>query len=139
MDLWELEYEMKGIDDGFLSTDTAFKTMEDLYINGNYTEFYTVTGDGNSDHRACYKAMKMMMEKYPNLKYRQFMVYYYGNSRKSPVTLTDNFTDVDVSKYESQKKAALQIYYNINTIIPGFYPYSDGLVQLSPERVYYIN
>lgn len=139
MRLWNLEYEIKSIDDGYLSTNIAFKTMEDLYLQGNYTEFYTVTGDGNPDHYACFEAMKRMKEKYPDLKYREFPIYYYQSGRKTPLTLTNNYTDVDVSKFKGQKKAAFQIYYNINTIIPEFYPYSDGLMQVSPERIYYIN
>ncbi len=139
MDLWGTEYEMKGIDDGTLTADMVFKTMEDLYLMDNFTEFYTVTGDENPDHRACYDGMKRMMEKYPQLKYREFTIYYYRASRSTPLALTDNYADVDVSKFISQKKAAFQVYYNINTITPEFYPYSDGLKQASPERIYYIN
>ncbi|MGZ7070755.1 MAG: PIG-L deacetylase family protein [Methanobacterium sp.] len=139
MDLWGLDYEMKGLNDGGLTADMAFNTMEDLYLKDGYTEFYTVTGDGDSDHRACYEGMKRMMDKYPNLKYREFPIYYYHYSRDSPLALTNNYIDVDVSKYVSQKKAAFQVYYNINTIIPAYYPYSDGLKKASPERIYYIN
>lgn len=139
MDLWGLEYEIKGLNDGELTADIAFNTMENLYLKQGYTEFYTVTGDGDSDHRACYDAMKRMMEKYPNLKYREFPIYYYHASRNTPLALTDNYTDVNVSKFISQKKAAFQVYYNINTITPQFYPYSNGVKQASPERIYYIN
>jgi LmbE family N-acetylglucosaminyl deacetylase len=139
MDLYGCDYETKGIDDGDLSNETAFQTMEKLYLNGNYTEFYTVTGDGNNDHLACYQAMKMMMEKYPELKYREFPIYYYHANHKNPKTLTDNFTDVDVSNFIVKKQEAFQIYYNINTIIPEFYPYSTGYYQASPERIFYIN
>lgn len=139
MKLWGLEYEMKGFNDGGLNSDIVFETMENLYLQEGYTEFYTVTGDRDPDHKACYDAMKRMIEKYPNLKYREFPIYYYHMNQRIPLTLTNNYTDVDVSKYASQKKAAFQIYYNINTIAPEFYPYSDGLIRESPERVYYVN
>lgn len=139
MNILEVPYEMKGITDGYLSTDTAFKTMENLYLEGNFTEFYTVTADGSPDHLSCYRAMKKMKEKYPNLKYRQFPIYYYHKDRKNPITLSSDYKDIDVSKYKSKKMEAFKIYYNINTLIPEFYPYSDGLIQSSPERIYYIN
>jgi LmbE family N-acetylglucosaminyl deacetylase len=139
MDLFGCDYETKGIDDGDLNSSTVFGTMEDLYIKGCYTEFYTVTGDGNPDHQACYQAMKEMKVKYPDLKYREFPIYYYNSMRRKPLPIVNNSTEIDVSKYITKKKEAFQIYYNINTIIPQFYPYSDGLIQASPEKIFYIN
>lgn len=133
------DYNMHGYDDGTVTAEAVFTTMENLYLNDGYNVFYTVTGDGNSDHLACYKAMKMMKEKYPNLKYREFPIYYYHLARPSSTALTNNYTDQNVNKYASKKKSAFQVYYNINTIQPIFYPYSDGLYSIGPERIYYIN
>ncbi len=132
-------YNIHGYDDGKLNAEVVFTTMENLYLNEGYTVFYTVTGDGNIDHLACYKGMKMMMEKYPNLKYRQFPIYYYHTVRETPRPLTKNCTDVNVNNYASKKKSAFQVYYNIHTILPIFYPWSDGLYSIGPERIYYIN
>ena len=133
------DYNMQGYDDGTLTAAQVFSTMENLYLNQGCTVFYTVTGDGNSDHMACYQAMLMMEMKYPNLEYRQFPIYYYHTSRPTSLALTNNSTDEDVSQYTSKKLSAFQVYYNINTIRPIFYPYSDGLYSSSPERIYYIN
>jgi LmbE family N-acetylglucosaminyl deacetylase len=139
MAIFGTEYNIHGFDDGTLNSDIVFTTMENLYLNGGYNVFYTVTGDGNIDHLACYQGMKRMMEKYPNLKYRQFPIYYYHTVRETPSPLTKNYTDQNVNNYASKKKSAFQVYYNINTIQPIFYPYSDGLYSIGPERIYYIN
>nr|WP_319372377.1 PIG-L family deacetylase [uncultured Methanobacterium sp.] len=133
------DYNMQGYDDGTLTAAEVFTTMEDLYLNQGCTVFYTVTGDGNSDHMACYQGMLMMEMKYPNLEYREFPIYYYHTSRPASLALTNNTTDEDVTQYTSKKMSAFQVYYNINTIHRIFYPYSDGLYNSSPERIYYIN
>ncbi|EKQ50778.1 MAG: putative LmbE-like protein [Methanobacterium sp. Maddingley MBC34] len=133
------DYNIQGYSDGTLTAAEVFTTMENLYLNQGYTVFYTVTGDGNSDHLACYQAMLMMEMKYPNLEYREFPIYYYHTSRPASLALTNNTTDEDVTQYTSKKKSAFQVYYNINTIHQIFYPYSDGLYSSSPERIYYIN
>ncbi|MCC7550545.1 MAG: PIG-L family deacetylase [Methanobacterium sp.] len=133
------DYNMQGYDDGTLNADIVFTTMENLYLKEGYTVFYTVTGDGNVDHLACYQGMKKMKEKYPNLKYRQFPVYYYHYYRQNPMSLTKNYTDLNVNNYASKKKNAFQIYYAIHTILPTYYPYSDGTFCTSPERIYYMN
>ncbi|EKF86566.1 PIG-L family deacetylase [Methanobacterium formicicum] len=133
------DYNIQGYDDGTLTAAEVFTTMEDLYLNQGCTVFYTVTGDGNSDHMACYQGMLMMEMKYPNLEYREFPIYYYHASRPASLALTNNTTDEDVSQYTSKKLSAFQVYYNINTIHKIFYPYSDGLYSSSPERMYYIN
>lgn len=133
------DYNIQGYDDGAVTPEAVFTTMENLYLNEGYNVFYTVTGDGNSDHLACYNGMKMMKEKYPNLKYREFPIYYYHTARPASMALTNNYVDENVYKYAAKKKLAFQVYYNINTIKPIFYPYSDGLYSISPERIYYIN
>lgn len=133
------DYNMQGYDDGTVTAEEVFSTMEDLYLNQGYNVFYTVTGDGNSDHLACYLGMLMMEEKYPDLKYREFPIYYYHTSRNASMALTSNSTDEDVSQFGSKKKSAFQVYYNINTIKSVFYPYSDGLYSICTERIYYIN
>jgi len=139
MAIYGCNYNIEGYDDGSLNADRVFKTMENLYLNEGYTMFYTTTGDGNGDHLACSQGMKKMMEKYPNLKYRQFPIYWYHTSRPAPSPIKDNGTNVDISKYTTKKKSAFQVFYNINTIIPIFYPYSDGLYSISPEKIYYLN
>ena len=131
-------YEIHGYDDGTLNSDIVFTTMENLYLSEGYTVFYTVTGDGNIDHLACYEGMKKMKEKYPNLKYRQFPIYYYHTVRETPMPLTNNYTDVNVNNYATKKKSAFQVYYNINTILKTFYPYSSGYYSVGPERIYYM-
>ncbi|BDZ70924.1 PIG-L deacetylase family protein [Methanobacterium petrolearium] len=132
------DYEMHGYDDGTLNSDIVFTTMENLYLSEGYTVFYTVTGDGNIDHLACYEGMKKMKEKYPNLKYRQFPVYYYRTARETPMTLTNNYTDININIYSTKKKSAFQVYYNINTILSTYYPYSSGYYSVGPERIYFM-
>ncbi len=132
-------YNIHSFDDGALNANVVFTTMENLYLKEGYTVFYTTTGDGNGDHLACQQGMAMMKEKYPNLKYRQFPIYYYHATRATTSALTNNYTDVNVNKYAAKKKSAFQVYYNIHTILNTFYPYSDGLYSISPERIYYMN
>ncbi|MDR2873160.1 MAG: PIG-L family deacetylase [Methanobrevibacter sp.] len=130
-------YILHGIDDGGLTTDDAFKTMEDLYLKDGYKTFYTTTGDGNIDHNAAHEALKKMQEKYPDLKYRQFPVYHYHNTQAIPEPANPNYIDLDVDKYANKKKEMFQVYYNINTILPSFYPRSDGEIAFGPERIYH--
>jgi len=132
-------YNIHGFNDGALNANVVFVTMENLYLNEGYTVFYTTTGDGNIDHLACQQGMKMMMDKYPQLKYRQFPIYYYHANRAVTSALTNNYTDINVNQYAAKKKSAFQVYYNIHTILNTFYPYSDGLYSIGPERIYYIN
>ncbi len=139
MAIYGCQYNIEGYDDGSLNSDIVFTAMEDLYLKGGYTTFYTVTGDINGDHLACYQAMIRMKEKYPQLKYREFPIYWYRSSTPEPMAITNNYTDIDVTKYISKKQQAFQVYYNINTILPSFYPYSTGAISSSPERIYYIN
>ncbi len=139
MEIYGTEYKIHGYKDGALNSDVVFTTMENLYLTENYTVFYTVTGDGNSDHFACHMGMKKMREKYPNLKYRQFPVYYYRTSRESPMSLTKNCSEININIYAPKKRSAFQVYYNINTILPTFYPYSSGFYSVSPELIYYMN
>ncbi|MDR2623865.1 MAG: PIG-L family deacetylase [Methanobrevibacter sp.] len=131
------DYSMHHIDDGTLTTDEAFEVMENLYLKEGYTIFYTTTGDGNPDHHACHEAMRRMQEKYPDLKYRQFPVYYYHHQQAKPEPLNSQYLDVNIDKYGNTKKKLFQVYYNINTILPSFYPRSDGVIGFGPERVYY--
>ncbi|MDR2831293.1 MAG: PIG-L family deacetylase [Methanobrevibacter sp.] len=133
-------YKTHGFDDGALTTDEVFSVMEELYLKDGYTTFYTTTGDGNPDHHACHEAMKKMKEKYPNLKYRQFPIYYYfmGRGRTNPTQpLNYNYIDVNVNKYGNMKKRMFSVYYNIHIILPSFYPHSDGLISDGMERIYY--
>jgi LmbE family N-acetylglucosaminyl deacetylase len=134
-------YTFHGIDDGALTPDVAFKVMENLYLKEGYKTFYTPTGDGNPDHNACHQAMKKMQEKYPDLNYRQFPVYYYlkdGNRIKTiPEPLNSKYIDLNVDKYANKKKEMFQVYYNVNMLLPIFYSHSDGLIAFGPERIYY--
>lgn len=139
MAIYGCQYNIEGYGDGSLNSDIVFATMENLYLKGGYTTFYTVTGDVNGDHLACQEAMIKMKEKYPNLKYRQFPIYWYRSSTPEPTPIVNNFTDINVNKYISKKQKAFQVYYNINTILSTFYPYSSGELSSSPERIYYIN
>ncbi len=139
MAIFGTHYNIHSFDDGALNSEIVFTTMENLYLKEGYTVFYTTTGDGNSDHLACQQGMAKMKEKYPNLKYRQFPIYYYHATRAATTALTNNYTDLNVNIYAAKKKSAFQVYYNINTILNTFYPYSDGLYSTGPERIYYIN
>ncbi|MDY9923305.1 PIG-L family deacetylase [Methanobacterium sp.] len=139
MAIFGTHYNIQSFDDGALNSEIVFTTMENLYLKEGYTVFYTTTGDGNGDHLACQQGMAKMKEKYPNLKYRQFPIYYYHTTRAATTALTNNYTDVNVNTYAAKKKSAFQVYYNINTILNTFYPYSDGLYSIGPERIYYIN
>ncbi|MDR2544393.1 MAG: PIG-L family deacetylase [Methanobrevibacter sp.] len=134
------DYKLHGIDDGALNTDQVFSVMENLYLKKRIKVFYTTTGDRNPDHHACHEAMKKMQEKYPNLKYRQFPVYYYfmdHGKTKPTQSLFCSFVDVGVDAYANTIKNMFQVYYNIHTILPSFYPRSDGVISFSPERIYY--
>jgi LmbE family N-acetylglucosaminyl deacetylase len=134
------DYSMHHVDDGTLTTDEVYKVMEDLYLKEGYTVFYTTTGDRNPDHHACHEAMRRMQEKYPDLKYRQFPIYYYFYDRgitKPTEPLNSQYVDVNVDMYGNMKKRMFQVYYNINTILPSFYPRSDGVIGFGPERIYY--
>jgi LmbE family N-acetylglucosaminyl deacetylase len=130
-------YNIHGIPDGGLTPDVAFKVMEDLYLKEGYKTFYTPTGDGNIDHNACHEAMKKMEEKYPDLNYRQFPVYYYHHTQANPEPSNSKFTDLNVDKYANKKKEMFQVYYNINTLSKEFYPRSDGEIAFGPERIYH--
>ncbi|MDR1820172.1 MAG: PIG-L family deacetylase [Methanobrevibacter sp.] len=134
------DYKLHGIDDGALNTDQVFSVMENLYLKEGYKIFYTTTGDRNPDHHACHEAMKRMHEKHPNLKYRQFPIYYYfydHGKTKPTQSLFNNFIDVGVDVYAGTIKEMFQVYYNIHTILPTFYPRSNGVISFSPERIYY--
>ena len=133
------DYTIDGYNDGYLNADTVFSVMQNLYLEDGYTEFYTVTGDGNVDHHACYEAMIMMENKYPNLKYREVPIYWYHADRATPTPILNVFHDINVKRYSYKTEEAFQVYYNINSILPAFYPYSDGLYRTSHERVYYAN
>jgi LmbE family N-acetylglucosaminyl deacetylase len=131
------DYNIHGIHDGGLTTDVAFKVMEDLYLKEGYKTFYTPTGDQNPDHNACHEAMKKMQKKYPDLNYRQFPVYYYHQNQVNPEPLNFKYMDLDVNNYADKKKEMFQVYYNINTLLPTFYPRSDGKIAFGPERIYH--
>jgi LmbE family N-acetylglucosaminyl deacetylase len=139
MDIFGCSYNTHSFDDGALNSEVVFTTMENLYLKEGYTVFYTTTADGNGDHLACQQGMQKMKEKYPDLKYRQFPIYYYHANRAKTTALTKNYTDLNVNKYAAKKKSAFQVYYNIHTILNTFYPYSDGLYSIGPERIYYLN
>jgi hypothetical protein len=136
------DYSLHHLNDTKLTVDDAFNVMENLYLKEGYTIFYTTTGERNPDHHACYEAMKRMYEKYPNLKYRQFPIYYYFLARDvtHPIEpLSNDYVDIQFNKYNSMKKEMFQVYYNIGTILPVSYPYSDGELSKGLERIYFIN
>ena len=101
-----------------------------------YDEFYTTTGDYNLDHQHCADAMKLMMEKYPQLKYRQFPIYWHaadnGPEKYVPTPLVNNYTDYNVTKYLPKKLEALKVYNNIQIFAVRTY-------QTDIERIYYLN
>jgi LmbE family N-acetylglucosaminyl deacetylase len=135
MNIDGVSYEIIGLDDGGTSDENVFRVMNRMYYEG-YGEFYTTTGDYNIDHQHCADAMKLMMEKHPQLKYRQFPVYWHaadnGTVRFVPTPLVNNYTDYNVSEYLPIKKEALQVYYNIE-----LFPVSR--YQTDIERMYYLN
>jgi LmbE family N-acetylglucosaminyl deacetylase len=135
MNLDGVSYEIIGIDDGGATDENVFKVMNRMYYKG-YGEFYTTTGDYNIDHQHCADAMKIMMEKYPKLKYRQFPVYWHaadnGTVRFVPAPIVNNYTDYNVSEYLPKKQEALQFYYNIRL-------FPDSRYQTDLERIYYLN
>ncbi|WP_215414009.1 hypothetical protein, partial [Escherichia coli] len=75
------------------------------------------------------------MEKYPQLKYRQFPVYWHasnnGPERYKPMPIVNNYTDY-VTEYLPGKLEAFQVYNNIQ-IFPIF------KYQTNVERIYYLN
>jgi LmbE family N-acetylglucosaminyl deacetylase len=135
MNIDGVSYEIIGLDDGGTSDENVFRVMNRMYYEG-YGEFYTTTGDYNIDHQHCADAMKLMMEKHAQLKYRHFPVYWHaadnGTVRFVPTPLVNNYTDYNVSEYLPIKKEALQVYYNIE-----LFPVSR--YQTDIERMYYLN
>lgn len=132
MKIYNCSYEMKGLDDGSITNETAYKVMEDKYKEG-FSEFYTTTGDHNMDHLGCHNAMKSMLEKYPQLEYRQFPIYWHASPKYKPMPIkADNFTDYDIKEFIPKKKEAFEVYYNINI-------FKRGLYNLDVDRIYYIN
>jgi LmbE family N-acetylglucosaminyl deacetylase len=135
MSFYNVSYEIIGLDDGATTDDNVFNVMERLKNEG-YGEFYTTTGDHEADHLHCANALKLMMEKYPQLKYRQFPIYWHaadnGPEKYIPTPLVNNYTDYNVSEYNSQKLEALQVYYNIQI-------FQVNLYQTNIERIYYLN
>jgi LmbE family N-acetylglucosaminyl deacetylase len=132
MTIYNCSYEMMSFDDGSISNETAYKVMEEKSKEG-YSEFYTTTPEGNIDHLGCSNAMKLMYEKYPQFKYRQFPIYWHASSRYVPKPISaENFMDYDVSEFLPKKKEAFEVYYNIGI-------FNRGLYGLNVERIYYIN
>lgn len=135
MNTYGISYEIIGLNDDGTTDKNVYSEMERMYYEG-YGEFYTTTGDYNSDHEHCADAMTLMMEKYPQLKYRQFPVYWHAanNGPKIfvPTPIVNNYTDYNVSEYLPIKQEALQIYYNIHVFQVGEY-------QTNTERIYFLN
>jgi len=131
MNIYGVSYDIIGLDDGGTTVENVFNEMEKKYKEG-YGIFYTTTGEMQIDHTHSANALKMMMEKYPQLKYRQFPVYWHASKRFKPTPLVDNYTDYNVTEYLPKKLEAFQIYYNIQ-IFP------VGLYQKDIERIYYLN
>lgn len=135
MNIYGVSYDMIGLNDSGTTDENVFNEMEKMYKEG-YGEFYTTTGEMEIDHTHCANAMKLMMEKYPQLKYRQYPVYWHasnnGPERFKPTPLVNNYTDYNVTKYLPKKLEAFQVYYNIQ-IFP------VGLYQTNIERIYYLN
>lgn len=135
MNIYGISYDMIGLDDSGTTDENIFAEMERMYKRG-YGEFYATTGEFEIDHTHCANALKLMMEKYPQLKYRQYPVYWHasnnGPERFKPVPLVNNFTDYNVTEYLPGKLKALQVYYNIKI-------FSVGLYQTKVERIYYLN
>jgi LmbE family N-acetylglucosaminyl deacetylase len=135
MNIYGISYEIIGLDDGGTTEKNIFKVMERMYYDG-YGEFYTTTEDYNVDHQHCADAMKLLMEKYPQLKYRQFPIYWHaadnGPERYVPAPIINNYTDYNVSEYLPKKQEALQVYCNIQLFPVERY-------QTNIERIYYLN
>ncbi|MEN4018058.1 MAG: PIG-L family deacetylase [Methanobacterium sp.] len=131
MNIFECSYEMMGIDDGTVTTEMVYNVMEKMYRDG-YTEFYTTTGDYNVDHLSCHNAMKSMLEKYPQLKYRQFPVYWHSSPKYKPMPIVNNYTDYNIKEHLPKKQEAFEVYYNIEI-------FKRGLYKMDIERIYYIN
>ncbi|MGZ7208957.1 MAG: PIG-L deacetylase family protein [Methanobacterium sp.] len=133
--IYGVSYEMIGLDDSGTTDENVFNVMDRMRKEG-YGEFYTTTGEFEVDHLHCANAMKLMMEKYPQLKYRQYPVYWHasnnGPERFKPVPIVNNYTDYNVVEYLPLKLKALQVYNNIQ-IFP------VGLYQANIERIYYLN
>jgi len=135
MSIYNTSYEIIGLNDSGTTDENVFDVMDRMRQEG-YGEFYTTTGDHEIDHLHCADALKLMMDKYPQLKYRQFPIYWHaannGPLKYPPIPLVNNYTDYDVSGYNSQKLEALQVYYNIQI-------FQVGLYQTNIERIYYLN
>ena len=135
MSVYNTSYEIIGLNDSGTTDQNVFDVMERMKNEG-YTEFYTTTGDYNVDHLHCADAMNLMMQKYPQLKYRQFPIYWHaannGPERFPPTPLVNNYTDFNITAYNSEKLDALQVYYNIQIFPVNTY-------QTDIERIYYLN
>ena len=136
MKIYGVSYEMIGLNDGGTTDSNVFNAMEKMYEE-DYGEFYTTTADFNTDHMHCANAMKLMMKKYPKLKYRQFCIYWHGSQawmikKFKPQLIVNKYKDYYLTKYEYKKLKALQVYYNIRI-------FQRGLYRINPERIYYVN
>ncbi len=134
MNIYGVSYEMIGQDDEKTTDQSVFDVMDRMRREG-YTEFYTTTEENNSDHLHSANAMKLMMEKYPQLKYRQFPIYWHatnnGPDRYKPKPIVNNYIDYRAENFAG-KLEAMQVYNNIQ-IFPLFKYNADV------ERIYYLN
>lgn len=132
MEIYNCSYEMIGIDDAGTTPEIVYNIMEKKAKEG-YTEFYTTTKEVNIDHSNCQNATAMMLEKYPQLKYRLFPVYWHASPKYTPKPFNyTNYTDYDVSEFISKKRDAFEVYYNIDI-------FKRGTYSLDIERIYYLN
>lgn len=133
MNIYGVSYEMLGLNDSGTTDEDVLRVMERMYKEG-YGEFYTTTGEYNVDHEHCANAMRLMMEKYPRLKYRQFTVYWHATDNGTdyiPKPLVSIHTDYNVTQYLPKKLQALDVYYNIQI-------FKNGEYLTDIERIYYV-
>lgn len=134
MNIYGVSYEMIGQDDGKTTDQSVFDVMDRMRREG-YTEFYTTTEENNSDHLHCANALKLMMERYPQLKYRQYPIYWHatknGAERYKPQPIVNSYIDYRAENLFG-KMEAIQVYNNIQ-IFPVF------KYNVDVERIYYLN
>ncbi|MDR1819401.1 MAG: PIG-L family deacetylase [Methanobrevibacter sp.] len=131
------DYRLSGHPDGSLKNMDVYQVLEDLYNEG-YRNFWTITGDENSDHYACADAVEILLNKHSEIVVHYFSSYFcYANRWKHrPAVFKLNFVDNDISNFWTSKSNMLNVYFTINHRMKGLYPYGDGSYHYYKERIF---
>ncbi|MDR2624567.1 MAG: PIG-L family deacetylase [Methanobrevibacter sp.] len=131
------DYCMHGYPDGSLKDSDVYSVVEDLYNKG-YRNFWTISGDGNPDHFACFDAVQTLLDKHPEIIVHYFSSYFcYANRMvHEPYVMRSDFVDNDINNFWIYKSNMLNVYFTVNHLMKGLYPYGDGSYHYHKERIF---